>query len=174
MKRAFLIIFWAVVVAMAFYQSLTIPAVRNFFQKIFSLAEIRETMAKRPQRRPPPDPVTLTLKNGAIVSGQFLREDREAVTIFWEGGEVTFARNEIEQLEKGKYQAEKEGLIFPEATSESWPHKNSVLIHLTNQTVLDEKIAGVEKESIIIRRELEEGGVIEQSIPPDPNRISFF
>ena len=108
--------------------------------------------------------VTLYLKNGSVISGELVQEGGGGVTLLWQGGEVGFTKNEIERMERGRREKEKEGLLFPGEIPEKWSYKNDVVVHLKNGQILDEKISGVEGNKIVLRRELEEGGVIEQDI----------
>lgn len=166
-RKIFLFIFWSVVVVMAVYQARSSERIKQFIQKFLSSpAAQKSPVSKRLKLNPPPlsKAVTLYLKNGSIISGEFLREDERRIAILWQGGEIEFTKGEIEKIQKGEFHTEREGLLFPEETPEEWPYQHSVVITLKDQRVLDEKIEAVYEDKIILKRELEEGGVIEQEI----------
>lgn len=154
MKKIFFSLFWVCVIALGISQIPTPDSPKS----------PRPLPPAKSKALPSFNMVTLYLKNGGTISGELLRESDRGVAILWKGGEVEFAPGEIERVQKGEVHAEKEGFLFPEEIPEVWPYKNDVVIHLQNQQVLDEKIGGVQGERIILRRELEEGGTIEQEI----------
>ncbi|MBI4437269.1 MAG: DUF1570 domain-containing protein [Candidatus Omnitrophica bacterium] len=162
-KRFLLFIFWTGATLLAIYQLLTSNLLSPLAKRIFPAGE-GETRLRAPKKLPKDNAVTLHLKNGSVISGEFLWEDEARVMMRWQGGDVAFVKEEIERIERGKVRTEKEGMLFPERAPEEWPYRNDVVVVLKNQQMLDEKIASVEKDAVILRRELEEGGVIEQEI----------
>jgi len=166
-KKLFLFIFWWTIVLSAVYQLFTLKIFTQFVKGVFPSSEKGESVAKSPKppiKIPKKNAATLILKNGSVISGEFLWENEKQVMLRWQGGEVEFKKEEIERIEKGKLRTEKEGMLFPERVPEEWPYRSDVVIVLKNRQILDEKIASVEKDTVILRRELEEGGVIEQEI----------
>lgn len=165
-KSFFGFLFALVVFVMAIYQARNLGPVERILNDYVKPAVTRaRTLVKvRLPARSPADPATLYLKNGSTISGGLIYEGENGVRISWEGGEVFFSKAEIERVEKGKFQIEKEGLLFPEETETEWPYEQEAVVHLTDQRILDEAIGDVRGDTVILRREFEEGGAIEQEI----------
>jgi len=179
-KRLFLFFFWIGVILLAMYQARSSKTVMNFIHRSASLFSTQQKTTStragsvsftgtpssktKANKAASSNMATLYLKNSGVISGELLWEKDGRVALLWQGGEIEFAKGEIERIQKGEFHAEKEGFLFPVAQPEKWPYKNDVVIHLKDQRILDETISNVQGEKVILRRQLEEGGVIEQEI----------
>ena len=173
LKRSFFFLFWVTVFCLALYQARSSKPISHFMKSHFSHTSFQaKTAVPSPKPVPAAKAATLYLKNGGVLSGELLQETDQGVTLFWQGGEVAFKKQEIEKIQKGEYHAEKEGLVFPEASPERWSYENAVVIHLKDQRILDEEISNVQTNTITLRRKLEEGGMIEQEI--DRSQIEYL
>lgn len=87
--------------------------------------------------------------------------------ILWEGGQVRFRRDEVENVSRGEIIPGNIKLEFAEdeKTAEGvWNYQNDIVIKLTNREILDAKVVSVAPDRVTIRHSLESGGSIEQEI----------
>jgi len=176
-KQFFGILFALAIFGMAIHQARKVEEIDLFWRKHVApvaskiKVSLRRVKKSAPMSRPK-NPITLHLKNGSSLSGGLIYEGEDGVRIAWQGGEVFFATFEIERIEKEVFQVEKEGFLFPEETKEEWPYQNNVVVHLTDGRILDETIGAVRGNTVILRREFDEGGSIEQEI--DRSKIEYL
>jgi len=189
MIRAILFfIFWCFIMVFAFMQAqhnseefkrwtqkISVPSsIGKKMSKIKRIARATFQPRKTRKKIAKDKAVTLHLKNGSMISGELFYEDEEQVRIRWQGGEVGFKMDEIDRIERGEARVEKKGLLFPEEMEELWPYQNDVVIHLKDGRVLDEPINKIRAKRIVLRREFEEGGAIEQEILRDEIEFLSF
>lgn len=129
----------------------------------FLLSEIKFIEDGKTAVKEQKQPITLYLKNGAVISGDLIKENEDGVLIHWQGGEVSFLQSEIKAIEYDKYVPEEE-YLFPVDRENKWHYKNDVVVRLTNFEAVDVVIFKVDKDKVVVREELDGGGFIEQEI----------
>jgi len=192
MKNIFYLILAIVIFVLAYHQAVQIKGFAKWVQETRVSLERSGSGRNRPhqikkgsdanffripapsKQEKPSNAVTLYLKNGSQVSGEFLWEDDKKVMVRWQGGEVEFKREEVERIQKGEFEQEKEGMLFPGLPPEAWSYQNDVVVVLTNGTTLDSKIVSADGSRMTLRKELTEGGAIEQEVDRSQlERLSF-
>ena len=126
----------------------------------------------RPKAENPPAPaavsadqLTLRLRNGGVVTGELVRRTADTITLRWEYGDVTFHKDEVAGILKGRRIEGEQDIVPVQQPPAGWPHAHDVVFRLMNGTMLDARLETVEPDRLVFVQELEGGGRVEQTIP---------
>ena len=132
-------------------------AMREAAQKV-NVTPVKETQA------------VIRLKNGSSISCEIVSEDARQVVAFWEGGQVTFSRNEIAGIDRQRQVVEGDGIVIAEPVpADAWQYLNNPVVKLTNGQVIDGRILSVDGDVVIVKEEPVSGSSIHHEVPR--NRI---
>lgn len=105
------------------------------------------------------------LKNGSSISCKIVNETAKKVVVEWEGGEVTFGRNEIVRIERKRMIAEGDGIRIAEPEPEAgWKYKHDIVVRLTNGQVIDAVVSEVHGPVVVLKEDLGGGSSIDHEV----------
>jgi len=111
--------------------------------------------------------VTLYLKNSGAVTGELVKQTDDAVTLRWDYGDVTFSRQEIQRIVRGREVEEEDDIVLPQSVQEArqWRYQHGVVFRLLNGNVLDAELMAVDAANLYLRQAVGAQGAVELMVP---------
>lgn len=109
--------------------------------------------------------VVIRLKNGSAISCRLISETPNQVVVEWEGGQVTFGRNEILGIDRKKSLGGDGIQIAEVVKKEAWAYHNNPVFRMTNGQIIDGALKNFDGKALTVAEDLGSGAFIDHEIP---------